>query len=330
MQSLFGFHKTLEVVTGGVLVLAADAIEARKTTHNEVKKKDCKAAYCIQTTVDSTNFDRISIVESAKETWDILVKYYERDAIEARKTSHSEVKKKDCKAAYCIQTAVDSTNFDRISHVESAKETWDILVKYYERGEKIKVWSWKKDGGSKKFKGKFDKTQGKKSWSNPHKHHVDDRASESSKRGRGNYRKDKEDKKGVQCYNCEKWGHMSKHCWYRKNNGSTKGKNEGANLARQDSDDSEGGMVVMAAVADNHVESKMWFLDSGCSNHMTDHKAWLVDFDESKKSKVKLADNNSLQVEGTSNIVLQLSNGEKTMIKDVFYVPGMKCNLLIV
>ena len=42
------------------------------------------------------------------------------------------------------------------------------------------------------------------------------------------------------------------------------------NLARQDSDDSEGGMVVMAAVADNHVESKIWFLDSGYSNHMTD------------------------------------------------------------
>lgn len=51
----------------------------------------------------------------------------------------------------------------------------------------------------------------------------------------------------------------------------------------------------MAAVVDEHVNSKIWFLDTGCSNHMTSHRVWLVDFDESKKSKVKLADDSSLQ-----------------------------------
>ena len=42
---MFGFHETLEVVTDGVPALAADATEAHKKAHNEVKKKDCKAAY---------------------------------------------------------------------------------------------------------------------------------------------------------------------------------------------------------------------------------------------------------------------------------------------
>ena len=121
----------------------------------------------------------------------------------------------------------------------------------------LQAQSWKKDGGSNKFKGKFDKSQGKKPWSNYHKNKVEDRNFESSKRGGGNYQKDKEDKKGVQCYNYEKLVHVAKNCWYRKDNGSTKSKDEGANLARQDSDDSEGGMVVMAAVADNHVKSKI-------------------------------------------------------------------------
>ena len=65
------------------------------------------------------------------------------------------------------------------------------------------------------------------------------------------------------------------------------------NLARQDSDDYDD-MVVMIAVADDHVESKIWFLDSGCLNHMTGREVWLVDFDDSKKSKVKLVDNSSL------------------------------------
>ena len=39
---------------------------------------------------------------------------------------------------------------------------------------------------------------------------------------------------------------------------------------------------------------------------MTGRKEWLADFDESKKSKVKLADNSSLQAEGTGNIVFQM------------------------
>src|ERR1051325_1611055 len=133
----------------------------------------------------------------------------------------------------------------------------------------LQAQSWKKDGGSNKFKGKFDKSQGKNPWSNYKKNKVEDRNFASSKQGGGNYRKDKEDKKGVQCHNCEKLGHVAKNCWYRKDNGLTKRKDEGANLARQDSDYSEGGMVGMGAVSDKHVKSKIWFLDSGCSNHMT-------------------------------------------------------------
>ncbi|XP_050909627.1 uncharacterized protein LOC127123451 [Lathyrus oleraceus] len=125
----------------------------------------------------------------------------------------------------------------------------------------------------------------------------------------------------------EKWGHLAKHRWYRKDKGLTKGKDKGANFARQDSDDYDD-MVVMAAVADEHVESKIWFLGSCYSNHMIGKKVWLVDFYESKKSRVKLAENSSLKAEGTGNIVIQGSNGAKALIKDILDVPRMKCNLL--
>ena len=60
----------------------------------------------------------------------------------------------------------------------------------------------------------------------------------------------------MQCYNYEKWGHLDKNCWYKKDKGLTS-KDEGANLARQDSDNSEGGMVVTVVFVDNHVESKI-------------------------------------------------------------------------
>ncbi|PNX64364.1 F-box protein, partial [Trifolium pratense] len=54
---------------------------------------------------------------------------------EAR-NNHKDLKKKDCKAMYAIQVALDSANFDKISHAETSKEAWDILVKYYDGGEK--------------------------------------------------------------------------------------------------------------------------------------------------------------------------------------------------
>lgn len=72
MKSLFDFQETLEVVTNGVEELAVDATETQRTSH-----KDSKAFYCIQVAVDGENFERIAHVESAKEAWDVLFKYYE-------------------------------------------------------------------------------------------------------------------------------------------------------------------------------------------------------------------------------------------------------------
>lgn len=127
--------------------------------------------------------------------------------------------------------------------------------------------------------------------------------------------------------NCEEWGHLAKNYWYNKDKGATKGKDdEGEKLAHQNSDDSEG-MILMVVFTYDHVDSKIWFLDTGCSNHMIGRREWLLYFDESKKSKVRLPKYSSLQVKGIGNIIIQRSNWEKYMIK---YVPGMKCDLLSV
>ena len=37
--------------------------------------------------------------------------------------------------------------------------------------------------------------------------------------------------------------------------------------------------------------NEIWYIDSGCSNHMTGHRDWLVNFDARKKSIVRFADN---------------------------------------
>ena len=90
----------------------------------------------------------------------------------------------------------------------------------------------------------------------------------------------------------------------------------------------EGAVTFMAAISEDKIANGEWFLDTGCSNHMTGHNNWLTKFDGSKKSKVKLANSSSLQAEGTGDMVIKRSNGSSAVIEDVLYVPGMDCNLL--
>lgn len=41
---------------------------------------------------------------------------------DAQRVTHNDTKKKDCKVAFHIQSAVDATNFDLISHAELEKD----------------------------------------------------------------------------------------------------------------------------------------------------------------------------------------------------------------
>ncbi|XP_050919532.1 uncharacterized protein LOC127137085 [Lathyrus oleraceus] len=284
MKSLLDFHEILEVVTNNIHKLAENATDTQSVANEEAKKKDCNAAYCILSAVDSENFDKISQDELAKETWNILVKYYEGGE------KVKVVKLKNLQRQYeLMRMRVDENIACYVSKVHNLvhlmKDCGETLT------EKMIVEN--------------------VMWIlNPRKEEKETHIRKTKR------------KKGVEFYNCEKWGHLAKNDWYNKYKGATKSKEEGANLARQDSDDYED-MVVMAAFADDHIDSKIWFLDTSCSNQMIGLKVLLADFDSSMKSRVKLTNNISLQAKGIGNIVIHRSNGGKAMIK-VIYVPGMK------
>jgi len=76
--------------------------------------------------------------------------------------------------------------------------------------------------------------------------------------------------------------------------------------------------------------AESWFLNTGCSNHMTRNKEWLREVDPGRNTKVKLADHRTLTAEGMRNIVTEGKNGKIAAIDDVLYVIGMQCNLLSV
>ncbi|RVW64797.1 Retrovirus-related Pol polyprotein from transposon TNT 1-94 [Vitis vinifera] len=132
-------------------------------------------------------------------------------------------------------------------------------------------------------------------------------------RGRGRGRQ-YFNKATVECYNCHKLGHFKWECPSKENE---------ANYA-----DTQEEMLLMAYVDMNKAHREdMWFLDSGCSNHMCGTKEYFSDFDGSFRDSVKLGNNTSMVVTGKGNVRLQV-NGIAQIITGVFYVPELKNNLL--
>ncbi|KAI3768676.1 hypothetical protein L2E82_19506 [Cichorium intybus] len=142
-------------------------------------------------------------------------------------------------------------------------------------------------------------------------------------RGRGRGRQSF-NKETIECYNCHKLGHYSYECPNAKE----------ANYAGFDANEeimlmADGGEGDSGCMVHVKRENKglLWFLDSGCSNHMCGDKGRFVDLDQSFSNTVKLGNNTRMKVEGKGNMKLIL-NGITFVIKDVYFVPELKNNLL--
>ncbi|WJZ87437.1 hypothetical protein VitviT2T_006816 [Vitis vinifera] len=89
-------------------------------------------------------------------------------------------------------------------------------------------------------------------------------------------------------------------------------------------------MLLMSYVELNQSRKEdVWFLDSGCSNHMCGNKLWFSDLDEEFRQSVKLGNNSKMTVLGKGNIRMQVA-GVTQVITDVFYIPKLRNNLLSV
>ena len=122
----------------------------------------------------------------------------------------------------------------------------------------------------------------------------------------------------VECYKCHQLGHFQYECpkWEK-----------GAHYAELDEKEE---MLLMSYVELNQSRKEdVWFLDSGCSNHMCGNKLWFSDLDEEFRQSVKLGNNSKMTVLGKGNIRMQVA-GVTQVITDVFYIPELRNNLLSV
>nr|XP_012568852.1 uncharacterized protein LOC105851731 [Cicer arietinum] len=102
-------------------------------------------------------------------------------------------------------------------------------------------------------------------------------------RGRGRWRgRFGLDKTQIEYYKCHKFGHFRFDC---------------PNSEKQ---------VNYVEIQGAKMED-LWFLDSGCSNHMSGIKKWFSDLDETFRHSVKLGNNARMMVHGKGNIKLKIT-----------------------
>ncbi|GKV33525.1 hypothetical protein SLEP1_g42028 [Rubroshorea leprosula] len=128
-------------------------------------------------------------------------------------------------------------------------------------------------------------------------------------------------KANIECFRCHKYGHYRSECRTNLNRG------ESSNFAEHNekNDDSS---ILMVCHPKEVSKKNVWYLDTGCSNHMCGDKSAFSDLDESCQDKVKFGDNSTIAVKGRGKVTIRAKDNSIQTISNVMYVLDLKSNLL--
>ncbi|XP_050902746.1 uncharacterized protein LOC127115187 [Lathyrus oleraceus] len=98
-------------------------------------------------------------------------------------------------------------------------------------------------------------------------------------------------------------------------------------IARDSEGENGEGNLFFACQKSFQEDKNVWYLDNGCSNHMTGKKEAFINIDSLFGSKVKLGNGEHVEIKGKGNIGVTTKRGSK-VIDDTLYVPELDENLL--
>ncbi|KAI5422856.1 hypothetical protein KIW84_046037 [Lathyrus oleraceus] len=224
-------------------------------------------------------------------------------ATEAQMKVIEEQRLKDMKIKNYLYQAIDREILETILNDDTSKQIWDSM--------------------KQKFKGstrRMKNVDGEEQVLLKVTH--EGRSERGRGRGRGEIRGGRGrgrtylNKANVECYRCHNFGHFQYEC-------PTLGKH--SNYAELDEKEE---MLLMAYVDEIGAKREdIWFLDSGCSNHMCGNKALFYEFGSVSQQTMKLGNDTRMQVSGKGSIKMEVDNAKFT-VGDVFCVPELKNNLL--
>ncbi|KAA0061308.1 UBN2 domain-containing protein [Cucumis melo var. makuwa] len=229
----------------------------------------------------------------SQDLWDLVEQgYVDRDD----EGKLWENRKKDSKALVIIQQAVHDSVFSRIAAATTSKQAWLILQKAFQGDSRVfvvKLQSLRRDFETLMMKN-------------------EESISEFLSRATTiiiqmqTYGETIKDQTIV-----EKRANFATENEASENNG--KGENK----------------LFMTNIPSDQKTAEVWFIDSGCSNHMTCLKPVFKELNEGEKLKVELENGKKLQVEGKGTVGIETYRGNR-ILTNVQYVPDIGYNLLSV
>ncbi|KAI5343667.1 hypothetical protein L3X38_011543 [Prunus dulcis] len=296
---------------------------AEKSAMAELLMKDARALGLIQSTVSDQLFPRIVNEETSKGAWDILKLEFRGD-----KQSYGEEISRERvvqKLLFSLPKSYDSI----CSVIEHSKdlETLEIQEvvaspKSFElRLDRHNENSTERAFTSLNIEDKNSKSGASSGGQKPQKNW---KSNDGNKTACKHYEKLHFGKCWFEgkpkCKGCGKFGHMLRECHGNKNV-------QKLNYANQVE---EIGILFYACNAVTDVkENHSWYIDSGCSNHMTGDESLLVNIQRNLTSKVKMGTGEIVPVAGKGTLVIRTKLGKKH-IQEVMLVPGLEENLLSV
>ena len=223
---------------------------------------------------------------------------------------------------------------------QSLEQAFQTKLDSKEKEDKQKGGQFQKsqNGRNKNF-GRRNSNKGGNSFNNQQQgsslNHQEGSNSSNNQQGSSNSN-NQNGRSSIQCYVCNKYGHKSADCRYkctrcRIPNHSQRDcryqKNNEANFTENNDSQEQ----LFYTCFSSHKDSQdVWYVDSGCSNHMTGNKQCFVKLEEKVNSQVKLGDGKLHNVEGKGIISVQTKGGIPKLVYDVLYVPNLAQNLLSV
>ncbi|XP_057998674.1 uncharacterized protein LOC131177632 [Hevea brasiliensis] len=225
----------------------------------------------------------------SQDLWELVSTGYNETSL--------EVQKKDAKALFFSQQAVDEDVFPLIKLATKAKEAWDVLQKRYQGTTKLleivnQMRKYGEDVSDQKVVEKILRSLPKKNnESCGRSNNVSNRRGRGGhfyhgKRGgrvgghsRGRNQNHNEEEKTCeprkfQCYYCNKFGHIERYCRLKEKH------KKHDKFAEQEAND-ENESLFLACYSAIVCYPNVWFIDSGCSSHMTANLEAFASMDKS-------------------------------------------------
>lgn len=170
------------------------------------------------------------------------------------------------------------------------------------------------------------------------------RGTEGSMNARGRWNRDKSH---VRCFNCQAYGHYAAECKKPKRFKKPEQEanlhqtevlgDEPALLLTECGELTNRGMVllnekgvipVLKQSKETNVDTDVWYLDNGASNHMTGQRSKFSSLDETVTGQVRFGDNSTVTIRGKGSVTMNCKNGETRKLHEVYYIPSLHNNII--